>query len=53
MTDTEDLVDYLYSLAGLIGLGPERRDEVRAALRGLMRDGVLEVRKEYGLFVCR
>ena len=53
VTDAEDLADYIYSLAGMTELRKRPRSEVRAVLEKNMRDGVLHVPKEYGMFIAK
>ncbi len=53
VTDPEDLVDYIFSLSGMTELQGLPRSEVRAVLERNMRDGVLRVPKEYGMFIAR
>ena len=53
VTQVEDMVDYIYSLTGMTDLKELPRDEVRTMLESHMRDGVLRVPKEYGMFIAR
>ncbi len=53
VTDAEDLADYIYSLSGMTELRKLPRDTVRSVLAAHMKDGVLNVPKEYGLFIAR
>ena len=53
VTDPDDLVDYVYSLSSMTTLSAVPRETVRSALTINMRDGVLTVPKEYGLFLAR
>ena len=53
VTEVEDMVDYLFSLTDMTGLEALSRDEVRAVLKRHMRNGVLHVPKEYGMFIAR
>ena len=50
---TSSLVDYVFSLSGMTDLRSLPRDTVRSVLASHMKDGVLTVPKEYGMFVCR
>lgn len=52
VTDAEDLVDYIFSLAGMSGLQKIPRDEVRMVLESNMRGGILCIPKEYGMFIA-
>lgn len=53
VTDPEDLADYLYSLGSMTNLDPAYRPQIVDALRREMKNGVLNVPKEYGMFICR
>ena len=53
VTAVNDIVDYLYSLSSMTDLNQLDRDEIVAALTSQMKDGVLNIPKEYGMFVCR
>lgn len=52
VTDPEDLADYLYSLGSMADLDPAYRPEIIDILRREMKNGVLTVPKEYGMFIC-
>ena len=51
VTDLDDLIDYIRSLASLSELQKLPGKTLRAVLEAHMRDGVLHIPKEYGLFV--
>lgn len=53
VTDINDIVDYLYSLTSMSTLDPHYREAIRETLKNSMEDGVLNVPKEYGMFICR
>ncbi len=53
VTDPEDMADYIASLAGLTALRSLPRERIVSVLRAHMKDGVLTVPKEYGLFLAR
>ena len=53
VTNVDDLVDYLYSLTSMTTLNQVHRDDIHKALAERMEDGVLNVPKEYGMFVCQ
>ncbi len=53
VTDVEDMVDYICSLTGMTDLRKLPRNDVKAVLEKNMRDGVLYVPKEYGMFIAR
>ena len=52
VTNVDDMVDYVCSLTGMTVLKQIPRAEIRAALQKRMRDGVLHVPKEYGMFIA-
>lgn len=53
VTDIDDIVDYLYSLPGASGVvDVVERSQLRSILQDKMVDGVLNIPKEYGMFVC-
>ena len=53
VTDVEDLVEYICSLSGMADLRNLPRDTVRSVLAGHMENGVLNIPKEYGMFIAR
>ena len=53
VTNVEDMVDYTFSLTGMTDLQKLSVSEVRSVLEKNMRDGVLRVPKEYGMFIAR
>ena len=53
VTDVEDMVDYIFSLKGMTDLRKIPRDEVRRVLENNMRNGILYVPKEYGVFIAK
>lgn len=53
ITDPEDLADYLYSLGSMMHLDRSYRPEIVDALRKEMKNGMLTVPKEYGMFICK
>lgn len=52
VTNVVDIIDYLYSLPSMEKVRGLPREQIRGCLNGAMRDGVLELPKEYGLFVA-
>lgn len=52
VTDVDDMVDYIRSLSSMTSLSDVPREEIRQILTQNMRDGVLHVPKEYGMFVA-
>ena len=53
VTNVEDMVDYIYSLTGMTDLQKLPRSKVKSVLERNMRDGVLRVPKEYGMFIAK
>ncbi|MBQ6559199.1 MAG: methyltransferase domain-containing protein [Erysipelotrichaceae bacterium] len=53
VTDMEDMIDYIYSLPGFSDLQNLPRDTLRSVLEKNMRNGILYVPKEYGMFIAR
>lgn len=53
VTSVDDMVEYIYSLAGMTTLNQVPKDKVKEILLRNMVDGVLNVPKEYGMFVCK
>ena len=51
MTNIDDMVDYIYSLSGMTTLSSITRDKIRDILLANTMDGVLNVPKEYGMFI--
>lgn len=52
VTDPDDMVEYIYSLTGMSTLSEVPKAEIRAVLVRNMKDGVLNVPKEYGMFLA-
>lgn len=52
VTDVGDLVDYIYSFNDMSTLSGIPRGDIEAALKEHMKDGVLTVPKEYGMFIA-
>ena len=53
ITCVDDFVDYVLSLSSLTGISTLSRDLLRNAFEGKMKDGILYVPKEYGMFICK
>lgn len=53
ITELGDFVDYIYSLSSLSSVASVPRAELTAALERRMENGVLNVPKEYGMFICK
>ena len=52
MTDVNDLVDYIRSLAGMSDLQKLPENIIRSVLEQNMSGGVLRIPKEYGMFIA-
>lgn len=52
VTDVEDVIDYLFSLPSMESVRSLPRETIRTHLNAAMRGGVLELPKEYGLFLA-
>ena len=52
VTNVEDMVDYIFSLTGMTDLRKLSVSEVRSVLEKNMRNGILHVPKEYGMFIA-
>ena len=53
ITDIGDFVDYIYSLSSLSSVASVPREALTEALEKRMKNGVLYVPKEYGMFICQ
>lgn len=53
ITDIEDLVGYLMSLASFKSIMNTPEDKIRSVLREHATDGVIDLDKEYGMFVAK
>ncbi len=53
VTNVDDMIDYIYSLPSFSDVQDFPRDTLRSVLEANMRDGVLRVPKEYGMFIAR
>lgn len=53
VTNIEDIIDYIYSLSSMTTLSSMNREKIRDVLTEKMTDGVLNVPKDYGMFICR
>ena len=53
VTDVEDILNYIYSLSSIVEITKIDREDVKAILKNNMVDGVLNIPKEYGMFVCK
>lgn len=53
VTDIEDILDYIYSMSNMLSLAKLERNTIKAILEDKKVNGVLNIPKEYGMFVCR
>lgn len=53
VTNIEDFADYIYSLSSLTNMENVPRNVLLCALESRVKDGVLYVPKEYGMFICK
>ena len=53
ITEPEDLVAYLRSLASLKALTDFPEQKIKSVLREHASDGAIDLPKEYGMFICR
>ena len=53
VTEIDDLIGYIYSLSSMTTLGSVPKEEIREVLAKHMKNGILRVPKEYGMFCCR
>ncbi len=53
VTDVNDLLDYIDSLAFMTEIAKLDRAYVKTVLENSMVDGVLHIPKEYGMFICK
>ncbi len=54
VTETEDLLDYIYSMASISNLGNVTRDELYRCFEACKDEkGIIHIPKEYGMFISR
>lgn len=53
VTEIDDLLDYIYSLSNMSDVARLGRQTLKEVLEKQMVNGVLNVPKEYGMFICR
>lgn len=53
VTNIDDMLDYIYSLRNMSSVAKLARENVRAVLEKNMVNGILNVPKENGIFVCQ
>lgn len=52
VTDLDDILDYIYSLTGMTDINNVQREALREILQTKMKNGILSIPKEYGMFIC-
>ena len=52
VTDVDDILDYVYSLNGISSIAKVERNVLKKILEKEMINGVLNIPKEYGMFIC-
>ncbi len=53
VTDIEDVLNYIYSLTNMSSVAKLGRQILKKTLEKEMVNGVLNIPKEYGMFICR
>ncbi len=53
VTNADDLIDYIYSLPSFSDIQDYPRDTLRTVLENNMREGVLHIPKDYGMFIAQ
>jgi len=53
VTDIEDVLDYIFSLTNRSSITRLGRQTIKEILEKEMVNGVLNIPKEYGMFICR
>lgn len=53
VTDINDILDYICSLSDMTSIAKLGRDTLKTALEREMVNGILNIPKEYGMFICR
>ena len=53
VTDINDILDYICSLSNMTSIAELGRDTLKAVLEKEMVNGILNIPKEYGMFICR
>lgn len=53
VTKIDDVLDYVYSLTSMSPVAKLGRETLKAVLEREMVNGVLNIPKEYGMFICR
>lgn len=52
VTNVDDMIDYIYSLSSMTSLNRVPKQQIREILKQHMSNGILNVPKEYGMFVA-
>lgn len=52
VTNMDDMVDYIYSLSGMVSLSSVPRQEIKDILKNNTTNNILNVPKEYGMFIA-
>ena len=52
VTNIDDMVDYIYSFSSMVSLSSVPRQEIRDILKNNTTDNILNVPKEYGMFIA-
>lgn len=53
VTNVDDLIDYIYSLTSMTELSQLNKEKIKSILTNNMENGILNVPKEYGMFICK
>lgn len=53
VTDIDDILDYLYLLTNITSIEKLKRKDLKETLERKMVNGILNIAKEYGMFICR
>lgn len=52
ITNIDDMVEYIYSLSSMTSLSSVPKQEIKGILMNCMTNGILNVPKEYGMFIA-
>lgn len=53
VTNIDDLINYIYSLTSMTTLSEINKEKMKSILEEKMENGILNVPKEYGMFICK
>lgn len=53
VTNIEDILDYIYSLSSITCVEEMKREDLKEILEKKMVNGILNIPKEYSMFICR